>query len=125
MSTIAQNSELLKHLFEVLQAHRGIFKQERTYQRVVALMLAELFVLARHTITQLLMSLGQTETDWSSWYRVFSQRRFRYEAASEVMFEQTLRAVSAEEPCGGGGWTQTPRSSRKLEGSGWLRNGRR
>lgn len=123
MSTIAQNSELLKHLFELLQAHRGIFKQRRTYQRVVGLMLAELFVLARHTITQLLMSLGQTEADWSSWYRVFSQRRFRYEAASEVMFEQTLQEVAAEEPyVVAVDGTQTPRSSRKLEGSGWLRN---
>ena len=37
MSTMAQNQELLKHLFELLQTHRSIFKQERSYQRVVAL----------------------------------------------------------------------------------------
>ncbi len=86
MSTIPQNQELLKHLFELLQAHRGNFKQERTYQRVVALVLAEVFVFARHTITQLLMSLGQTEQDWSSWYRLLSQRRFDYEQAGEVLF---------------------------------------
>ncbi len=91
MSTISQNNDLLKHLFELLQAHRGIFKQERTYQRVVALVLAEVFVFARRTVTQLLMSLGQTEADWSSWYRLLSQRRFRYEQASEVLLVVTLR----------------------------------
>jgi len=123
MSTIAQNHELLKHLFELLQAHRRLFKQERTYQRVVALVLAELFVFARHTITQLLMGLGQTQTDWSSWYRLLSQRRFRYEQASEVLFGETLKHVGADEVyVVAGDATQTPRSSRKLEGAGWLRN---
>lgn len=123
MSTIPQNNELLKHLFELLYAHRGIFKQERTYQRVVALVLAELFVFARHTITQLLMGLGQTEQDWSSWYRLLSQRRFRYEQASEVLLGETLKHVRADEVyVVAGDATQTPRSSRKLEGAGWLRN---
>lgn len=123
MATIPQNQELLKHLFELLQAHRGIFKQERTYQRVVALVLAEVFVFARHTITQLLMSLGQTEADWSSWYRLLSQRRFSYEQASAVLFRETLKHVGSDEVyVVAGDATQTARSSRKLEGSGWLRN---
>jgi hypothetical protein len=123
MSTIPQNAELLKNLFELLQAHREIFKQERTYQRVVALVLAEVFVFARHTITQLLMSLGQTEQDWSSWYRLLSQRRFRYERASAVLFGETVKHVGADEVyVVAGDATQTPRSSRKLEGAGWLRN---
>jgi len=77
MSTIAENSQLLKHLFALLQAHRSIFKQERIYQRVVALVLAELFVFARHTVSQLLMALGLVEQDWSAMYRLFSQGRFR------------------------------------------------
>lgn len=123
MSTIPQNQGLLKHLFALLQAHRAIFQQERTYQRVVALVLAEIFVFARHTITQLLMSLGQADADWSSWYRLLSQRRFRYEQASEVLFGETLKHVGVDEVyVVAGDATQTPRSSRKLEGSGWLRN---
>jgi hypothetical protein len=97
MSTIPQNEALLKHLFALLHAHRSIFKQERSYQRVVALVLAEVFVFARHTVTQLLMSLGQTEQDWSAWYRLFSQRRFCYEQAREVLFRETLRHVKADE----------------------------
>lgn len=123
MSTIPQNEELLKHLFGLLQAHREIFKQERVYQRVVALVVAEIFVFARHTVTQLLMALGMTEQDWSAMYRVFSRGLFNYEAASQVLFRETLKHVRENEVyvvVGDG--TQTPRSSRKLEGVGWLRN---
>lgn len=123
MTTIPQNPQLLKHLLDLLVAHRPIFKQERTYQRVVALLLAEVFVFARHTMTQLLLGLGQTEQDWSAWYRLFSQRRFRYEQASQVVLGETLKHVAPEDVyVVGGDGTQTPRSSRKLEGSGWLRN---
>lgn len=123
MTTIPQNNELLKHFFDLIAAHRGIFKQGRVYERVVALILAEIFVFARHTITQLLMTLGLTEQDWSAWYRVFSARRFVYEQASEIVFGETLRHVREDELyVVGGDATQTPRSSGKLEGAGWLRN---
>ena len=76
MTTIPQNQELLKQLTQLLQSHRHLFRQERVFQRVAMLVVAELIVFARHTITPLLMSLGRTEADWSSWYRLFSQRRF-------------------------------------------------
>lgn len=125
MSTIPQNEKLLKHLFELLEAHRGVVKQERVYQRVVGMVLGELFVFARHTVTQLLMSLGLTEQDWSAWYRLFSEGRFNYEQASEIILAETLKHVGEDElyvVVGDG--TQTPRSSRKMEGAGWLRNPR-
>jgi hypothetical protein len=97
MINIPQNTELLKQLFELIQAHRKLFKQERIYQRVIALILAELFVFARHTVTQLLMSLGLIVQDWSAWYRVFSEGRFPYDGASEVLFGETLAHVGPEE----------------------------
>src|SRR5262245_45551015 len=97
MPTIPQNQELLKHLFALIAAHRVIFKQERIYQRVCALVLAEMFVFARHTISQLLMALGQTEQDWSAWYRLFSAHRFDYDQASEILFRQTLAHVGEDE----------------------------
>jgi hypothetical protein len=123
MSTIAQNPELLKNLFALLAAHRPIFKQQRVYERVVALVLGEVFAFARHTVTQLLMTLGLTEYDWSGWYRLFSQGRFNAAAACEVLLGETLRHVGVDELyVVAGDGTQTPRSGRKLEGSGWLRN---
>jgi hypothetical protein len=69
------------------------------------------------------MSLGLNEQDWSAWYRVFSEGRFNYEAASVGLFKESLRSVEADAVyVVAGDATQTPRSSRKLEGSGWLRN---
>lgn len=123
MTTIPQNKELLNQLSKLIQAHRGIYKQERIYQKTTLLLIGEILVFARHTITQLLMSLGQTETDWSSWYRLFSQGRFPYEEASNVLFEETVKHVGEEELyVVAGDGTQTRRSSRKMEGAGWLHN---
>lgn len=123
MTTIPQNEHLLNHLIQLLQAHRPIFKQERVFQRVALLVIAEIVVFARHTITQLLMGVGLTELDWSSWYRLFSHGRFPYEAASEVLFAQTVQHVAADEwYVVAGDGTQTRRSSRKMEGAHWLHN---
>ncbi|MGJ3237926.1 MAG: transposase [Anaerolineae bacterium] len=123
MSTIPQNDELLKHLFELIEKQRPVFKQQRVYYRAIALLLAEIFVFARHTVTQLLMSLGMTDQDWSAWYRLFSQARFNYDKACAILFEETLCHLDQDGLyVVGGDATQTPRSSRKMEGAGWLRN---
>jgi hypothetical protein len=123
MTTIPQNENLLKQLVELLQAHRSIFSQERVFQRVALLVVAELVVFARHTVTQLLMSVGLAEEDWSPWYRLYSEGRFRYERASEVLFGETLKHVGADEVyVVAGDGTQTRRSSGKMEGAHWLHN---
>lgn len=123
MSTIPQNQELLNHLISLLQAHRPLFRQERVFQRVALLAVAEIVVFARHTLTQLLMSIGQTERDWSSWYRLFNRRRFPYDAASAVLLKETLQHVGPDELyVVAGDGTQTRRSSLKMEGSHWLHN---
>lgn len=123
MTTVAHNSDLIKHLLKLLEAHRPLFTQQRVYMRVVALVLAEVCVFSRHTVTQLLMALGLTEQDWSAWYRLFSRERFDAAQAREVMLAETLAHVGVDEVyVVAGDGTQTPRSSRKLEGAGWLRN---
>lgn len=123
MTTIPQNGELLKELTILLKAHRHLFRQERVFQRVALLLVAEMVVFARHTVTQLLMGIGQTGGDWSSWYRLFSRSRFPYEEASGVLFGETLRHVSEQELyVVGGDGTQTRRSSGKMEGAHWLHN---
>ena len=123
MTTIPQNGELLKELTELLKAHRHLFGQERVFQRVALLVVAEIVVFARHTVTQLLMGIGQTGGDWSSWYRLFSRQRFPYDGASGVLFGETLRHVTDQELyVVGGDGSQTRRSSRKMEGAHWLHN---
>jgi hypothetical protein len=121
--TIPQNTELIKNLIEVLRAHRRVFGQERVYVRAMGLVLAEVMALGRHTVTQLLMVLGQNEEDWSAWYRLFSAGRFDEAAAAGVMVQETLAHVGPDEVyVVGGDGTQAPRCGTHIEGVGWLRN---
>jgi hypothetical protein len=122
MSTIPHNPELLNNLFVLLEAHRALFHQNRTYQRVVAMVLAEIFAFGRSTVTQLLMTLGETEHDWSAWYWVL-RKRFAAEGAAGVLLLETLKHVGEDEVyVVAGDGTQTPRTGKKIEGVGWLRN---
>lgn len=122
MSTIPHNPDLLKHLMSLLEARRAVFKQQRIYRRVMALVLAEIMVFSLHTVTQLLVALGLNEQDWSSWYRVF-KRRFQAELAARVLLAESLKHIGADELyVVAGDGTQTPRSSSRMEGVGWLRN---
>ena len=123
MKTIPQNRELIKELAKLLERQREVLGQRRVYERIVWLVLAEIVVFARHTVTQLLMSIGWTEEDWSGWYRLFSCGRFRYDAACAVMFAETLEHVGEEDLyVVAGDGTQTRRSSLKMEGAHWLHN---
>src|SRR3954454_14789697 len=45
----------------LLAAHRPAFRQERPYRRCVALVLVSVFAFARHTLSQVLLTLGVTE----------------------------------------------------------------
>ena len=123
MSTVSQNSELIKQLSQLLEAHRSVFAQQRVYARAVSLIFAEIFAFSRHTVTQLLFTLGLNEQDWSAWYRLFSAGRFKADEASAVLFAETLKHVAeAGVYVVAGDATQTPRSSRRMEGAAWLRN---
>ena len=113
---------LLVELQTLLSAHRPAFRQERVYQRSVALVFASLFAFARHTVTQLLCTLGLTDSDWSAWYRLFSTPRLDYDALSAQYLQETLAQIPAEGPyvtvVDG---VQLPRSSRRLPGTSWLK----
>ena len=79
MKESTESQELLEELFKLIGEHRRVFKQERPYQRMVGMLLGEVFNFGRHTITQSLLGLGVVEGDWSAWYRLFSEPRFEEE----------------------------------------------
>src|SRR5512138_3879680 len=113
---------LLQQLFELLEAHRWVFRQERVYRRNVGMVLGELFNFGRHTVTQGLMALGITDGDWSAWYRLFSQKRFDEEQLAQTFLGETLKEVSEDEPyVVGADGVQIPRSSLKMAGTSWLK----
>lgn len=125
MKDSTNNSELpalLQELMALLHAHRGAFRQERTFLRAMGLFFAEMFSFARHTVTQGLLALGCTDEDWSAWYRLFSRDRFSEEALANRLLSETLVHVSSEQPyVVAVDGTQIPRSSRTMPGTSWLK----
>jgi hypothetical protein len=114
---------LLPELFALLAAHRPAFRQERPYQRSVALLVGWLCAFGRHTITQVLLALGLGEADWTAFYRLFSRQRIDYERLTATLLEQTLALSAPQEPyLGGVDATQIPRHSRTMPGTSWLRH---
>ncbi len=90
---------LLAELWRLLLQARQAFGQERVFHRAVALLFGELFALGRHTVTQLLRTLGATDHDWSAWYRLFSRRsRFVEALLAWQLLVETLRHVPSSEP---------------------------
>jgi len=116
---------LLASLWVLLEAHRSAFRQERPYQRMVALVFGSLVAVARHTVTQLLLMLGLTDADWSAWYRLFSIPRLNYDALTRCFLQETLAEVAETEPyVAVVDGVQVPRHSRRMPGTAWLKNPR-
>lgn len=114
--------ELLTKVMELVAAHRWCFGQERTYRRGVALVLAEIMAFGRHTMTQLLLTLGVIEGDWSAWYRLLSCQRVKEGALAVQLMRETLRHVEEDAVyVVGTDGTQIPRSSLKMPGTSWLK----
>jgi hypothetical protein len=111
---------LLAELGKLLGSAGEFFGQERVYRRAVALVLGELFALGRHTVTQLLRTLGATGQDWSAWYRLFSRTRFDEECLGRHLFKETLVHVAGSAPyvvtVDG---VRIPRSGTHVAGSSW------
>ena len=82
-------SALLHNLLVLLEQHQRAFRQERSYWRVVGLVLGELFNFGRHTVTQGLMALGLTDEDWSGWYRLFSRGRYAEPRVAQIFTSPT------------------------------------
>src|SRR5215472_19156489 len=118
MLNVTQLPGLVNEIVALLIAHREAFGQQRVFERAVALVIAELVVFARHTVTQLLWALGVQNEDWSGWYRLNSRGRFKEEAVNEVLLRETLRHVAAQElyVIGGDG-VQIWRDSQTMEGT--------
>ena len=121
----ASNSMLMAEFHQLMMAHRAAFRQERCFRRMVALTLAMVFCFGRHTITQLLLTLGLVDTDHSAMYRLLSRKRFDTMTLWRCLFRETVRHVAEEELyVVGTDGTQIPRSSHRLPGTGWLRSPR-
>jgi hypothetical protein len=76
-STVTQEMPaILAELWRLLEGARTLHGQERVYLRSVAMVIAELLTLGRHTLTQLIRTLGAVNHDWSAWYRLFEKQTY-------------------------------------------------
>jgi len=117
-----KNPTLLDEFQKLVDAHRIAFRQERCYWRMVGLAMAMVFCFGRRQVTQLLLTLGLTDTDWSAMYRLFSHKRFDVVMMARCLLRETLAHVKEDElyVIGTDG-TQIARSSQKMPGSSWLK----
>lgn len=113
---------LLNELLDLVGKCKQTYQQERVFHRALALVMAELFAFGRHTITQLLLTLGIIDEDWSAWYRLFSQQRFDEEKTAVSMIGEMLSEVPETAPfmVGEDGF-HVPRCSQTMPGTGWMR----
>jgi hypothetical protein len=113
---------LITELMRLIGKCEEVYGQKRIFNRILGLVMGELFAFGRHTITQLLLTLGLIEEDWSAWYRLFSCGRFREEATGAVMLGEMLEEVAEREPfvVGTDGF-HVPRCSQSMPGTGWMR----
>jgi hypothetical protein len=66
---------LLTELLGLVDKCKQAYEQERVFNRALALVMAELFAFGRHTITQLLLTLGIIDEDWSLDFGQKGQRK--------------------------------------------------
>lgn len=111
---------LLGEMKRLLENARWAFGQERVYRRMVSLVLAEIMTLGRHTVTQLLRTLGAIQCDWSAFYRLFSKGRFDEKAVGQQLVRETLEHTGT-----GTAYVVTvdgvkiPRSGKHVGGASW------
>jgi hypothetical protein len=112
---------LLPQLLELLRAHRPACGQDRVFHRLVALTLACVCALGRHTLTQLLVTLGRGGLDWSAAYRLFSTPRLDDDQLTRCFVRQTLAHSAPDAPyLVAVDGVQLPRASRTMPGTSWL-----
>jgi hypothetical protein len=112
----------LVELWRLLAAHRPAVHQARCFDRLRALVLGQVCSAARRTITQVLLTLGLVDADWSTFYRLFSRPRLDYGVLTRCFLRQTLAQIPADGPyVAVVDGVQLPRSSQRMPGTSWLK----
>jgi hypothetical protein len=114
------STALLSQWQQLIAPARASCRQERSWQRLLVLSCGLLSALGRHTLAQVITTIGSGDADWSPWYRLFNTARVDWETAQQ----QVLAAVVAELPATAPltlalDATQLPRTSRRMAGVGW------
>jgi hypothetical protein len=114
---------LLPTFLALVAAHRPAVQQARCFQRLSVLAVGLLCAVGRHTLSQVLVSLGLGALDWSAAYRLFSGVRIHDTVLARCFLRETLVHAPVEAPylvaIDG---VQLPHQSRRMPGTSWLHN---
>jgi hypothetical protein len=119
------SASLLSVFAPMLLGLRAACRQERTWQRVVVLWCGALVNLGRQRLSQVIVTVGHGDHDWTSWYRLFNQGRIDWSRAQAQLVAGLCAELGADDPLVVGlDATQLPRTGAKMPGIGWGRNPR-
>jgi hypothetical protein len=113
-------------LLALLLAYRPAVRQDRTFVRLLQVSLGCIVSLGRQTMSQMLVTFGLGQGDWSAWYRLFNAGRIELAQVHTILVRQLSQVVAADAPVlvvvvDG---TQLPRTSRRMPGCGYARQPR-
>ncbi len=96
--------------------------QARVARRLVELTLGLVLAFGRHTVTRMLVTIGQGDVDWSAAYRLFRHQRVDLEVLRRQLLRRLVPGPVTTRPLTVVlDSTQLPRSSARLVGVGWLK----
>jgi hypothetical protein len=82
--------KLLDYLLEQTQRWKGVFAQDRSLARALALAFGILCGVGRRTLTRAICFQGNTQKDWSADYKVFSRSPWDPRALFNPIFQQAI-----------------------------------
>lgn len=114
------STALLPHWQQLIAPARASCRQERTWQRLLVASCGLLSALGRHTLAQIITTIGSGDDDWSPWYRLFNAERVDWETAQQHLLAAVVAAVPVAAPLTVAlDATHLPRTSRRMAGVGW------
>ena len=121
----ASTDQIVNRWAEIIAPARSSCHQERSWQRLLVSSCGLLTALGRHTLSQVIVTTGHGEEDWSAWYRLFNAARIDWEEAQRQLLKQVEEQFAVGKPLtvvlDG---THLPRTSRRMPGVGWARQPR-
>ncbi len=120
--TTPSSSAFLPTLLSMLRAVAPAARQRRTHTRLAVLTLGNLLTLGRHTLSQVIVTVGAGRQEWSPWYRLFSRERVRTSVLQRQVLTTILGHLEPTDPLVVVlDATQLPRWSRRFPGVGWAK----
>lgn len=114
--------DLLDQYLAIAAELRSVFRQRRSADRALSLMLANMLCLGRRWITRLLAVSGKSAEEWSANYKLFSRARWDSEALFDPAIRRTVPFFTEDAIVLAGDETRARKGGSKVKRSRWTRD---